>query len=113
MGTGYEWHHYHGASFGGLPCSFALCYHLGSLQQLNFGVSITDAEIVGGWPTRASSEREIAFVRMELAQQLGRSFSLGGEHFPWGEVWSSFDAKGACASSGLRYSSAASTLKSG
>ena len=52
-----------------------------------------------GWPTRNEIDAEVAFVRRTLADDMG--IRIGP--FPWGEVWSSFDAKSFMAASGLRY----------
>jgi hypothetical protein len=102
--NGYEWATFQNVSFGGRPCGFSLCFYLGSLNLITFGVSVPDAELHGGWPTRATSERAIAFVRSELTKQLHRDFASGSHQFPWGVVSSIFDEKGYQASSSLRYS---------
>jgi hypothetical protein len=101
--NGYEWLFFQGASFGAQPCGFALCFHLGHLTEIHFGVSLPDAKLEGGWPTREAIDREIAFVRRELASQCARTFQSGLEHFSWGIVWSQYDEKGGQATAGLRY----------
>jgi hypothetical protein len=105
--NGYEWLYFHGVSFGAQPCGFGLCFHRGRLIEVHFGVSLPDAKLEEGWPTREASDQEIAFVRAELARQLARTFRTGLEHFSWGLVWSQYDEKGGQASAGLRYASSA------
>lgn len=101
--NGYEWLAFHRVGFGGRPCGFSLCFHLGLLEQLHFGVSILGMKSPQGWPDRDASEREIVLVRGELRRQLQRDFRSGHEQFSWGAVWSVFDEKSYQASSGLHY----------
>jgi hypothetical protein len=70
---------------------------------MHFAVSLPNAMLENGWPTRATIDQEISFVRKELGKQLGRTFESGQERFPWGVIWSQFDPKGVLASAGLRY----------
>jgi hypothetical protein len=53
----------------------------------------------GGWPTREAIDRELSFIRETLV----RDMNIHTGQMPWGEVWSSFDAKGFMAANGLRY----------
>lgn len=99
--NGYEWLQLRNFSFGGLPCDFALCFHAGKLCEMSFGVSISAPELIGGRPTRASSEREVEFIRKQLKTQMNRPFASGLEQFEWGSMWSVFDERGQQASSGL------------
>src|SRR3982751_1619770 len=71
-----------GVSFGGEPSGFALGFHLGALTQIHLGISLSDVEPVGGWPTRREIDQEVAFVREELAKQLSRSFRSGQRNSP-------------------------------
>lgn len=105
--NGYEWLYFQGVSFGTQPCGFALCFHHGHLTETHFGVSLPDAKLEGGWPTREAIDQEISFVRGELGRQLARTFQSGLEHFSWGLVWSLYDEKGGQATAGLRYASSA------
>lgn len=102
-GNGYEWLQLKGFSFGDLPCGLGLCFSQGEVCQLSFGVVLPDIELVDGWPTRDSSQREVQFIRAQLSKQLKRSFASGTERFQWGSVWSMFDERGQQAASGLRY----------
>jgi hypothetical protein len=101
--NGYEWLRFQGVSFGGQPCGFAVCFHFGALTEIHIGVSLPNAELEGGWPTRRTIDQEVVFMRAELAKQLSRSFQHGRECFSWGEAWSTFDPKGFFASTGVRY----------
>lgn len=101
-GNGYDWLYLEGLTFGGQPTSVGLCFHDGRLEQASWSVQFPDAPMDGGWPTRETIDKEIAFVRGILAQQ-GLNVSDHPNKFPWGEAWSSFDAKGFIASNGLRY----------
>lgn len=101
--NGYEWLRFNGVSYGGQPCGFSLCFLHGEMAIMNFGVSLPNMKLEDGWPTRETIDQEISFVRKEMAKQLGRTFQYGPERFSWGVAWSSFDAKGVCASAGLRY----------
>ena len=101
--NGYEWMFFQGAAFGAQPCGFGLCFHDGRLTELHFGVSLPDAPLEDGWPTREAIDQEISFVRGELARQCARTFQSGLEHFSWGVVWAQFDEKGGQASAGVRY----------
>lgn len=102
-GNGYQWLTFAGVEFGGHPCGFSLCFHLGRLTRVHWGVALPDEKVEGGWPTREAIDEEISFVRGILAQAFGRSFATGLERFPWGTAWSVFDAKGFQASAGLCY----------
>jgi hypothetical protein len=101
--NGYEWLAFHQLTFNSEPCGLALGFHLGKLQQVHFGVSLPDAPLKDGWPTREAIDAEISFIRQALSRSFSRSFSSGKEQFPWGIVWSDFDAKGFQATSGIRY----------
>ena len=103
-GNGYEWLNLQGLSFGGVPCGLAMCFHHGRLREASWSASLPGAELEGGWPTRKSIDEEIDFVRKTLKQQVRRDFQTGIEGFPWGTMWSHFNAKGFLASNGLRYS---------
>lgn len=98
-GNGYEWLDLRGLSFGGQPARLSLCFHDGRLEQASWGVRLTDAPMEGGWPTREAIDSELSFVRETLA----RDMEIYPGRMPWGEVWSSFDAKGFMAANGLRY----------
>ena len=101
-GNGYEWLYLGGLSFGGQPASLALCFREARLEQASWSVQIPDAPMQDGWPTREAIEEELTFVRSILAG-FGIKVGGGSKKLPWGEVWSSFDAKGFLASNGLRY----------
>ncbi|MDQ0250988.1 hypothetical protein J2W22_003052 [Sphingomonas kyeonggiensis] len=98
-GNGFDWLHLRGLTFGGQPAHLSLCFHDNLLEQASWSVRLPDAETDGGWPTRDAIDAEVAFVHRTLTNEMGiRAGSL-----PWGEVWSSFDAKGFLAANGLRY----------
>jgi hypothetical protein len=99
MGNGYAWLHLKGLTFGGHDAGLALCFHDGRFEQASWNVDLSGATQEEGWPTREAIDEEIAFVRRILAADMG--LKTGG--MPWGEIWSSFDAKGFLASNGLRY----------
>jgi hypothetical protein len=95
--NGFEWLYLTGLTFGGHPASVGLGFHAGRLEEASWSVQLPDAPTEGGWPTRDAIDKEVAFVRDNLAHDgLDKRFS-------WGEVWSSFDAKGFMASNGVRY----------
>ncbi|SEJ84784.1 hypothetical protein SAMN05518849_115102 [Sphingobium sp. AP50] len=98
-GNGYEWLYLGGLTFGGLSARLALCFHNGSLEQASWNVQLPDAPAEGGWPTREAIDCELSFVRDTLV----RDMNIHAGQMPWGEVWSSFDAKGFMAANGLRY----------
>ncbi|MGH8054807.1 MAG: hypothetical protein ACREP4_12900 [Stenotrophomonas sp.] len=102
-GNGYEWLSFHGVTFGGHPCGFALCFFHGSMTQLHFSVMLPNTEIESGWPTKGAIDDEIAFVRKELSAQLRTTIADHGSTFSWGVAWSTFDPRGFQASSGVRY----------
>lgn len=103
FGNGYAWIDLGGLAFGGQPANVSLCFAFGRLEQASWGVRLPDAAPDGGWPTPEAIDEEIAFVRAELARQLGLA-SIGADStFGWGVVWSLFDPKAGLASHGLRY----------
>lgn len=103
-GNGYAWLYLHSLSFGGQPAIVSLCFQDGRLEQAGWGVTLPDAAEEDGWPTRGAIDAEIAFVRKALAENLGFGPNWKSPMtFKWGEIWSSFDAKGGFASNGLRY----------
>lgn len=104
-GNGYEWLYLGGLTFGGQPALVGLCFHDGRLEQASWDVQLPDASMEGGWPTRDAIDKEVAFVRGILAGD-GMDVRQGAAEFPWGEIWSGFDAKGFLASNGLRYRTA-------
>ena len=103
MGNGYEWLSFHNATFGKQPCWFAACFHQGALTEVNFNVSLPDAKLEDGWPTREAIEEELAFVRSQFKAQLGTAPDAASTTFHWGTAWSMFDPKGFQANSGVRY----------
>ena len=102
-GNGYCWLTLNRMTFGGEPCGAALCFFENRLKEAAWSVSLSTQKLEGGWPTKESSDAEIAFIRGELVRQLGRSLPTGLARFDWGEVWSIFDEKGYSARSGLRW----------
>jgi hypothetical protein len=102
-GNGYKWLRCRGLTLFDRPCGLAICFHREALTELHFGVALPDAVLEGGWPTRSTIDKEVAFMRAQLGTVFSRSFSKGEEAFDWGVVWSCFDPKGFSASTGLRY----------
>ena len=102
-GNGYTWSYFHRLQFGGQPCALALGFHQAILTDVHLSVSLPDAPLESGWPTRAAIDAEIAFVRGVFTQQLGRVFGEHSERFDWGVAWSGFDPKACVASAGVRY----------
>ncbi len=103
LGNGYVWLDLAGLLFGGLPCAASLCFHDGKLRQMAWGVTPAGTASAGPWPTRAAIDDEIAFVRATTRRDLVIDLERGDANFPWGTLWSRFDAKGYLASNGLRY----------
>ena len=97
-GNGFEWLYLRGLTFGGQPAGLSVCFRDGRLEQASWSVYLPDAPTEGGWPTREAMDRELLFVRETLAREM----NIRAGKMPWGEVWSSFDAKGFMASNGLR-----------
>jgi len=103
FGNGYSWLDLDGFTFGGLSANLSLCFAFGRLEQASWGVRLPGQESGGGWPSAEAIEEEIAFVRAELAEQLGVA-SIGDQMaFDWGVVWSQYDPKGGLPAHGLRY----------
>ncbi|TDU30755.1 hypothetical protein DFR24_0109 [Panacagrimonas perspica] len=105
--NGYEWIYLDGLSFGGVPGAMALCFHEGLIREINWSADAPGGQLEDGWPTQEAIDREIAFVRRVLAKLMGEKTFSGHRKFAWGELWSTFDAKGFTASSGLRYKAGA------
>lgn len=103
-GNGYSWVNFSGLTFGGAPCGLAVGFHHSALTQSFLSVFLPDMELEDGWPTREAIDKEIAFVRKTLWDQLGRKFGDKTENFTWGVAWCSYDPKAGVASSGVRYS---------
>lgn len=98
-GNGYEWLYFRDLTFGGQPAALSICFHDGHLEQASWSVQLPDAPMESGWPTKGAIDSEISFVREVLARQM--EIHVGQK--PWGEIWSSFDAKAFMAVNGLRY----------
>jgi hypothetical protein len=103
FGNGYQWLSFHQVTLGGQPCDFTLGFYLGKLEDAHFNVALPGAKMEGGWPTRRAIEEELAFMKKELAAQLGVKLGRHDVRFPWGRVWSTFDPKGFQASTGMCY----------
>ncbi len=99
-GNGYEWLYLDGLMFGGAAATLALCLHDGRLSQAAWSANLPGAPRS---PTRDSIKHEVRFVRTVLSREVGFMTSAASKTFPWGEIWSRFDPKGATASHGLRY----------
>ncbi len=103
VGTGYHWLSLHRLSLGGAPAGMSLCFHGQQLDVVSMGVDLPGATLEDGWPTQATINAEVAFMRRTLATALGRKLAGGHARFGWGEAWARFDPKGFMASSGIRY----------
>lgn len=103
VGTGYHWLSLHRLSLGGAPAGMSLCFHGQQLDVVSMGVDLPGATLEDGWPTQATINAEVAFMRRTLATALGRKLAGGHARFGWGEAWALFDPKGFMASSGIRY----------
>jgi hypothetical protein len=101
FGNGYAWLDLEGLSFGGHPAWLSLCFHHGRLSEASWSVAMPGEP--DGWPSSEAIDAEIAFVRAELARQVGFTSSDGTMTCKWGEVWSQFDPRGGIAAHGLRY----------
>lgn len=103
FGNGYAWLDLTGFAFGGQPANLSLCFAHGRLEQLSWGIRPPGDHGDGGWPSADAIDAEIAFVRTELARQLGVA-SVGEQlAFGWGIVWSLYDRKSGLPAHGLRY----------
>jgi len=101
--NGYVWLTIGGLAFGGLPCTLGLCFNGGAVSEAGWNLEMPDAVLEHGWPTRETSDREVAFCRQVLAGQIGREVPEEGLAFAWGRLWCAYDDKGGTASTGLRY----------
>jgi hypothetical protein len=101
--NGHEWLRFAPLKIGGHPGVAALCFFESRLASVSIGVELPDQELYEDWPTRESSQREVAFMKKFLKAQLGKKSVGGAIDMPWGVAWASFDEKGFCASAGLRY----------
>lgn len=104
VGTGYHGLSLHRLSLGGAPAGISLCFHGQQLDRVTMGADLPGATLEDGWPTQATIDAEVAFMRRTLATALGRKLAGGCARFDWGEAWARFDPKGFVASSGIRYS---------
>ncbi|OBU70481.1 hypothetical protein A9K58_00600 [Stenotrophomonas maltophilia] len=103
VGTGYHWLSLHRLSLGGAPAGMSLCFHGQQLDVVTMGVDLPGAALEDGWPTQATINAEVAFMKRRLGAMLGRKLAGGHARFDWGEAWATFDQKGFMASSGIRY----------
>jgi hypothetical protein len=101
--NGYTWSNFHGLQLGGMPCVLSLGFHHAALTELHLSVSLPDAELAEGWPTRATIDAALTFMRRVFTEQFGREFGEDDERFDWGLAWCGFDAKACLASAGIRY----------
>lgn len=101
MQTGYRWIHLKSLTFGNQPAGLSLCFLNEKLNMITIEVTLPDDESDQNWPTEATSQRQVEFMRKELEQQL--SCKLGEQNFPWGSAWANFDSKGFMASAGIHY----------
>jgi hypothetical protein len=98
-GNGFEWLFLSGLTFGGQPAWLSICFHDGLLREASWNVQLPDAPTEQCWPTREAIDDELSFVRETLVREM----NIHTGQMPWGEVWSTFDAKGFMAANGLRY----------
>ncbi len=103
FGNGYEWLTLRELSFGGHPAALSICLRLGLFKEAQWGVQLPDMPTEGGWPTRDGIDQEVGFVRSVLAEQIGFDPAAAEKAFPWGIVWSNFEARDFRASHGIRY----------
>lgn len=111
--NGYAWLDLEGLSFGAAPAWLSLCFHHAHLTEASWSVDPPGSSPAADWPTRAETDREIAFVREVLAQQIGYNLAQPAGRYAWGEVWSSYDPKADLAGHALRYCTEAAPKKSG
>ena len=102
-GNGYRWIYLDDLAFAGVPAAMSLCFLRDRLTEVHWSANLPDAELDEGWPTQASIEAEVAFVRRTLAERSPTGEFTGRAIHAWGEVWSGVDAKAGIASSGVRY----------
>lgn len=91
-----------GLSLGGLPAYLTCRFASHVLHAVSFGVVLPDPELIDGWPSRNTSEREVAVVRTALRAMLGAGFDAM-QSFPWGDVYAGIQDRDMIASAGIRY----------
>jgi hypothetical protein len=92
MRTGYVWHDFEGATFGGRPCILKLCALEESLEEIDIDF-LRSVPAEPPWANPAEVSRHIALGRFILSGLLQRSFATGLERFPWGIAYSVYDDK--------------------
>jgi hypothetical protein len=101
MLTGYRWIHLKSLRFGDQSASLSLCFLNEKLNMLTIEIALPDDEEDHNWPTEATSQRQVEFMRKELERQL--SCKLDKQNFSWGSAWANFDIKGFMASAGIHF----------
>ena len=89
-------------SLGGLPAYLTCRFKSHVLYAAAFGVVLPDPELIDGWPSRNTSEREVAVIRSALRGMLGASFDAT-QTFRWGDVYAGIQDRDMMASAGIRY----------
>ena len=92
----------HGLSLGDLPAHLTCRFASNALQSVSFGVALEDPELIDGWPSRKTSEREVEVIRGALRLMFGSSFDATLT-FPWGDVYAGIQDRDGMAHAGLRY----------
>ena len=86
VGTGYLWLSLQGLSLGGARAGISLCFRGQQLDMVTMGVELPGAELQEGWPTQATIDAEVAFMKRTLGAALGRTLAGGHARFDWGEA---------------------------
>ncbi|HPH65995.1 MAG TPA: hypothetical protein PLF40_09640 [Kofleriaceae bacterium] len=91
-----------GLALGGLPAHLICSFTDDTLRSVTFGVVLPDPELIDGWPSRATSEREVMVIRDALRGMLGPDFAAT-QTFHWGDVYAGIQDREGTAHAGIRY----------
>ena len=92
----------HGLSLGDLPAHLTCRFASNALQSVSFGVALADPELIDGWPSRNTSEREVDVIRGALRLMFGPSFDAMLT-LPWGDVYAGIQERDVMVHAGIRY----------
>ena len=92
----------HGLSLGDVPAHLTCRFTSNALQSVAFGVVLADPELIDGWPSRKTSEREVEVIRSALRLMFESSFDATLT-FRWGDVYAGIQDRDGMAHAGIRY----------
>ncbi len=102
LGGAYSTFKVQGLLLGGLPAHLTCQCNNEVLQGASFGVVLPDPELIDGWPSQATSEREVAVARRALQLMFGPSFDTILT-LPWGLVFAGMQERDMLPNVGIRY----------